>query len=268
MKIHVLSGGRFVPLLAEKLWSRHFLPCNCLIIEIDNDIHLVDTGLHPGMINNGISSQIYHRTFGLKVDRQTSLKGQLENLNFNAQQVKTITLTHLHPDHTAGLIDFPQANLYVSQLEWDYVHDLESDNYYAKHFDKKHWSHVKKINLLEFQNEKWFGFSCVRLPHSSFESYLVHLPGHTGGGHSGVAVKFFDLWIFHVGDAYFLEDDLEDEIGNRHLMSEIVQAAISPNTPLRHNTATKISNLKKELRDKLVLISSHEEKNLGQSFSK
>ncbi len=268
MKIHVLSGGRFIPLLTEKLWSRHFLPCNCLVIEIGKEIHLVDTGLHPRMMSSGVSGQIYNRTLGLKVDSQTSLKGQLKKINLNAQQVKSITLTHLHPDHTAGLIDFPQAEIYISRSEWEYVHQLPNESYYKRHFDKKHWNHVEKPHLIEFQNEKWMGFLSASLLHLGNEFHLVQLPGHTGGGHSGVAIQFGDKWILHVGDAYFLQDDLEDDLGQRHLMSEIVQATISPNTPLRHKTVRKIADLKKELKEKLILISSHEEKNLGQSFSK
>ncbi len=267
MKIHVLSGGRFAPLLSKKLWSRQSLPCNCLVIEIGHDIHLVDTGLHQRMMSSGLSSHIYNKTLGLKVDRQTSLKGQLEKLNLKSEQVKSIILTHLHPDHTAGLIDFPEAEIYLSRKEWDYVCGLESDNYYKRHFDDRHWSHAKKIHLLEKTSDKWFNFSAILLPQFSEPTYLIDLPGHTGGGHSGVAIQFSDKWILHVGDAYFLEEDLEDELGQRHLMSEIVQAAISPNTPLRHKTARQIANLKKELKEKLILISSHEERYSNQLFS-
>ena len=267
LKIHVLSGGLFVPLLTKKLWSRNFLPCNCLVIEKDTEIHLVDTGLHQRMLSSGFSSQIYNKTLGLRVDRKTSLKGQLEQLKINPEAVKTITLTHLHPDHTSGLIDFPNAEVFVSRKEWEYVNQLDSKDFYKSHFDERHWSHVKKIQLLDFENKKWFGFYCCLLPHISTKAFLIDLPGHTGGGHSGVAIQFKDKWIFHVGDAYFLEDDLNEELGHRHLLSEMVQATISPNTPLRNQTARKIADLKKELNKSLVLISAHEEKYSNQLFA-
>lgn len=267
MKISIMSAGQFVPLLTRRLWSRQRLPCNCLVIENATGLHIVDTGLHQRMVEVGLGAQIYTQFMGLEITKKNSLRAELTTKGLNAKDVSTITLTHLHPDHTAGLIDFPEAEVFLSGQEWDYVQNLNSNDFYKKHFDPRHWHHVKKWNLVREFNLDWMGFAAASLTQFGQEAYLVSLPGHTGGGHCGVAISVGKRWVFHVGDAYFLRDDLNDKLAERHLMSEMVQAAISPNSLIRHATARKIALLKENTKDKIEFISSHEEQDSDQVFT-
>lgn len=219
------------------------------------------------MVEPGLRAQIYSRFMGIRVTRHSSLKGWLESQDYSCNDVKTITLTHLHPDHTAGLHDFPDAEVYISKSEFDYVNKLESKNYYQRHFDVRHWQHVKTLSQIDNFTENWFGFCAASLPYLENKAKLISLPGHTGGGHSGVAIQLGKRWVFHVGDAYFLQEDLNDELGERHLLSEIIQAAISPNTPLRHKTSRQLADLKKNHSDQIIMISTHEEKDSNQIFN-
>ncbi len=267
MKIHVISAGHFSPLLSNRLWSRQSLSCNCLVIEDQKRIVLVDTGLHPQMLKSNLGSQIYNKTLGVKTSAESTLKVQVEKLDLNLESVSDVILTHLHPDHTAGLVEFPNAQVHLSKAEWDYVNELAEDSYYKKHFDRTHWQHTQKFNFHQNFNFDWFGFKAERLDFLSSETYLVLLPGHTGGGHCGVAIKFQQQWVFHVGDAYFLRDDLNENLKDRHILSEVIQASISPNSVLRLKTAKKIADIKKELGNQLILISAHEEKDSNQLFN-
>lgn len=267
MKIHVVSAGHFSPLLSNRLWSRKSLSCNCLVIEDQGHVVLVDTGLHPQMLKSNIGSQVYNKTLGLKTSADTTLKVQIEKLDLNLEEVSDVILTHLHPDHTAGLVEFPGAHVHLSKAEWEYVNQLPQDSYYKKHFDKTHWEHIEGFIFHEKFENNWFGFKAEKLEFLSCEAYLVLLPGHTGGGHCGVAIKFQEQWIFHVGDAYFLRDDLNENLKDRHILSEMVQASISPNSILRLKTAKQIADLKKQLQNKLILISAHEEKDSDQLFN-
>ena len=267
MKIHVISAGHFSPLLSNRLWSRKSLSCNCLVIEDQGQVILVDTGLHPQMLKSNFGSQIYNKTLGLKTSLDRTLSHQLIELDLRKSKVSHVILTHLHPDHTAGLIDFTKAEVHVSKDEWDYVNQLPENSYYKKHFDKTHWQHSKNFVFHQNFESNWFGFKAESLKFISHEAYLVQLPGHTGGGHCGVAIRFQNKWILHVGDAYFLKDDLNELLKDRHLLSEVVQASISPNSILRLETAKKIAALKKELKNNLILISAHEEQDSNQLFN-
>lgn len=267
MKIHVVSAGHFTPLLSNRLWSRKSLSCNCLVIEDQGKTIVVDTGLHPQMLKSNLGSRIYNATLGLKTSIETTLKFQLEELGLSQEKVSHVVLTHLHPDHTAGLIEFPSAQVHLSKSEWDYVNQLPEDSYYKKHFDPTHWQHAEKLNFYEKFELNWFGFKAERLDFFSHEAYLVQLPGHTGGGHCGVTIKFQGKWIFHVGDAYFLRDDLNENLKDRHILSEVIQASISPNSVLRLKTAKKIAELKGQLKHQLILISAHEEQDSDQLFN-
>lgn len=237
------------------------------MIEDQGKVILVDTGLHPQMLKSNLGSQIYNKTLGVKTSAESTLKVQIEKLDMNLEKVSDVILTHLHPDHTAGLVEFPNARVHLSKTEWDYVGQLAEDSYYKKHFDNSHWKHTEKFIFHQKFDSNWFGFKAERLEFLSHEAYLILLPGHTGGGHCGVAIKFQDQWIFHVGDAYFLTDDLNENLKDRHILSEVIQASISPNSVLRLKTAKKIAELKKELKTKLILISAHEEQDSDQLFN-
>lgn len=267
MKIHVVSAGHFSPLLSNRLWSRKSLSCNCLVVEDQGQLVLVDTGLHPYMLKSNLGSQIYNKTLGVKTSVDSTLKAQIEKLDLKHEKVSDVILTHLHSDHTAGLVEFPNARVHLSKAEWDYVDQLAEDSYYKKHFDKTHWEHTEKFVLHQKFEFNWFGFQAEKLDFFSHEAYFVLLPGHTGGGHCGVVIKFQEKWIFHVGDAYFLKDDLNKNLKDRHIMSEVIQASISPNSILRLKTAKQIAELKKELQNQLILISAHEEQDSDQLFN-
>jgi glyoxylase-like metal-dependent hydrolase (beta-lactamase superfamily II) len=219
------------------------------------------------MLKSNMGSQVYNKTLGLKTSADTTLKVQVEKLDLNLEEVSDVILTHLHPDHTAGLVEFPDAHVHLSKAEWDYVNQLPQHSYYKKHFDKTHWEHTEKFIFHQKFEMNWFGFKAEKLEFLSREAYLVLLLGHTGGGHCGVAIKFQERWVFHVGDAYFLRDDLNENLKDRHILSEMVQASISPNSILRLKTAKQIADLKKQLKDKLILISAHEEKDSDQLFN-
>jgi glyoxylase-like metal-dependent hydrolase (beta-lactamase superfamily II) len=83
-------------------------PYTCLLIETGRHVVLVDTGAGE-----------YSRTTG-------AIQARLEVAGIRPRDVDTVILTHAHPDHIGGAIDFfgrpafPNARYILSEVEWEF----------------------------------------------------------------------------------------------------------------------------------------------------
>ena len=120
----------------------------------------------------------YIKTPDREILFDTGLKGGniSKRLNKNGvknSDVKTILLTHLHPDHFGGLVDkknkaaFPNAEIYVSKIEYNYwVNELKNKNVI-----KAMNLYKGKIHFFEFDDEIFDGIKAL--------DASGHTPGHT-----------------------------------------------------------------------------------------
>ena len=92
--------------------------CHCLLIETDDGLVLVDTGFGVedardlGRLGPDLQADAARRP---RIE-ETALK-QVEALGFAAGDVRRIVATHLDPDHSGGLPDFPDAEVHVFARE-------------------------------------------------------------------------------------------------------------------------------------------------------
>jgi glyoxylase-like metal-dependent hydrolase (beta-lactamase superfamily II) len=208
MRVHHLNCGSFCPhgrrlINGEgRLLERGLVVCHCLAIETDDGVVLVDTGFgiedahDPGRL--GAPSRWL---MNARPEIATTAQSQLAELGFAATDVRHIVATHLDPDHTGGLADFPEAEVHVFAPELDAALNpilREKPRYIASH-----WKHNPRWVRHESGGDKWLGFESVRiLPRLDDEIALVPLVGHSRG-HTGVAIGSDDGWLLHCGDAYF-----------------------------------------------------------------
>jgi glyoxylase-like metal-dependent hydrolase (beta-lactamase superfamily II) len=209
MRIHHLNCGSLCPHGGALFggtggpWATAPMCCHCLLIEGDDGLILVDSGL--GVEDVGDPKRLGFLFNALTRPRlevaETALR-QVADLGFRIADVRHIVPTHLDLDHAGGLADFPAAAVHVFAPELRAAKDpptlMERNRYRMAQL-----SHVAKWAPVEEAGETWFGFSAVRaLPGTRDDVLLIPLPGHSRG-HCGVAVWTPQGWLLHCGDAYF-----------------------------------------------------------------
>jgi glyoxylase-like metal-dependent hydrolase (beta-lactamase superfamily II) len=212
MRIHHLNCGTLCPngarlVNGEGGWLEPGrIVCHCLLIESGDGLVLLDTGF--GVEDTRKPRQL-GAAFALMRPRaeigETALK-QIEALGFKAEDVKQIVTTHLDPDHSGGLPDFPLAEVHVFADELDAAMNPSWRD--RPRYRRAHWRHNPHWIRHEVEGDAWFGFDGVRiLPGLDAEMLMVPLVGHTLG-HTGIAIKTGDDWLLHCGDAYFHHDEI------------------------------------------------------------
>jgi glyoxylase-like metal-dependent hydrolase (beta-lactamase superfamily II) len=197
MRIHHLNCGTLCPNGARLingeggLLEQGRVVCHCLLIETDDGLVLLDTGFGTEDTRN---PRQLGPVFAIMRPRaelgETALK-QVEGLGFSAGDVKQIVTTHLDPDHSGGLPDFPDAEVHIFGRELDAA--MEPRLRDRPRYLPAHWKHNPKWVRHDGEGDEWFGFGGVRI-----------LPDLG----SDVAIKTGEGWLLHCGDAYFHHDEL------------------------------------------------------------
>jgi glyoxylase-like metal-dependent hydrolase (beta-lactamase superfamily II) len=180
--------------------------CHCLLIETDEGLVLIDTGFGVEDVDDlGRLGPTFRLMRPQARIEETAVK-QVEALGFAATDVRRIVATHLDPDHSGGLPDFPDAEVHVFARELEAA--LEPSLRDGPRYRKAHWAHGANWVRHEVEGDDWFGFEGVRiLPGTGAEMLLVPLAGHTKG-HSAIALRTGEGWLMHCGDAYFHHEEL------------------------------------------------------------
>lgn len=195
---------------------------HCLLIEENENLLLIDTGLGVQDVENPderLGMELI-KAVGFELAPELTAFQQIKKLGLNPAHVKDCVLSHLDPDHTGGLADFPQAKVHVSTEE---LINFYSDN---PRYLQGHLSHAPSIKEYSASDEQWFGLEARRLD-TQFETEILLIPlfGHTLG-HCGVAIQWEGKWMLYAGDAYYLKAELSDD---GHPVNELAAARADHN---------------------------------------
>lgn len=177
---------------------------HCLLLTQNNKHVLVEAGIGLQDVLNPlerIGKQIIDLV-GFCFDEKMTAIRQIEQLGLDPNNVTDIIVSHLDNDHIGGLADFPNATVHISHEEFLNYH-LGNIRYL-----KQPMSHQPKIKTHIKSMESWFGFEARKVVTAiDVQIFLIPLFGHTRG-HCGVALNVNNQWLFYVGDAYYLRDEL------------------------------------------------------------
>lgn len=239
-QVHHLHCGSMCPFCAPLFGQKGLkaeVVCHCLLLETDQGLVLIDTGL--GLQDYLCAEErlgSFITRFGtIQQSLNLSAVGQIQKLGFKATDVKHIIVTHLDFDHAGGISDFPQAMVHVLSSEYNATQHFSYKNKYRyrnQQFNKhRHWNFVEPI-----YGESWFNLEKVQ-GFKIFQDDILLIPllGHTEG-HCGVAIQYQGQWLLFCGDAYYSHQQLNPQ--NKLPALNLTERLFA------HNNAARIRSLK------------------------
>jgi N-acyl homoserine lactone hydrolase len=173
---------------------------------------LIDTGFHASVAvkprsNLGAFGTVLYRDIDMRPEQ--SAAAQLRERGIEPASVRTVIMTHLHPDHASAIVDYPEATFLVSKPEWEAAADSgRRDGYVKRQFD-----HGFDYRLVDFDSPDANSFSGFARAFDVFgdESVrVVFTPGHTNG-HMSAVLQTGKGEVLVAGDAIFMHRTLDDD---------------------------------------------------------
>lgn len=258
-QVHHLHCGSMRPICAPLFGQKGIkanIVCHCLLIETDQGLVLVDSGLgtqdylHP-------HTRLGHfipKLSGIQYDLDLTAISQIQQLGFQASDVKHILISHLDFDHAGGISDFPNACVHVHATEFNATLNLD---YKSKlRYRPEQFQNHRYWNFLDAQNgETWFNFPKVQgTALFQDEILMIPLPGHTVG-HCGVAIRQTIGWLLYCGDAYY--SHLAIDFKNKFSFLNRTEQLFADNNILRLESLKKIQDLAQAHND-IEIICAHD----------
>ncbi len=270
MKVHHLNaatmcpaGGRLVT-GEGRLFERARLVCHILLVETNEGLVLVDTGLGLSDIEDPDRlGPKWVRQVRPRLDPSETAYEQVRALGFSPDDVRHIIPTHLDVDHAGGLPDFPKARVHVHVREHEAAVKRSIAVKRSRYIDH-HWAHGPDWKFYGNGGENWFGFKGVR-PFADHETdmLLIPLPGHTPG-HCGVAIRSDSTsrnekkWLLHAGDAFFHPHQIETPVASMPLALKIFQRKADTDRPLRIANQERLRKLNAEHGHEIDIFNAHD----------
>ncbi|MEG1855221.1 MAG: MBL fold metallo-hydrolase, partial [Acinetobacter sp.] len=157
---------------------------------------LVNTGSSLVLVDSGAAS-----CFGTHLG---SVLSNLKASGYQPEQVDTILLTHLHPDHVCGIsqngvANFPNATVYVSNDEANYWLNPKQVDKLPKEKQAGYLGTVEKIKQAIAPYQAKQRFKTYQLGDQVQGFKVINTAGHTPG-HFSYELKTKDETVVFIGD--------------------------------------------------------------------
>jgi glyoxylase-like metal-dependent hydrolase (beta-lactamase superfamily II) len=262
MRAHHVDCGTMCPASARLIngrggwFERGEMVCHVLIVETDDGLVLVDTGLGTADVEDPtrrLGGQFVAMTHPKLLREQTAL-AHVERLGFKRSDVRHIVPTHLDLDHVGGLSDFPEASVHVFEPE------LEAATRRATVKERNRYrpvqiEHGPRWVVHPLAGDTWLGFDRVRVLGEDIA--LVPLVGHTRG-HCAVAVRDGEGWLLHAGDAYFFHGEVDPVSPRSTPGLAFFQRLVAVDDRARRNNQVRLRELVRDHGAEVRVFSAHD----------
>ncbi|UCG75974.1 MAG: MBL fold metallo-hydrolase [Gemmatimonadota bacterium] len=197
-----LDGGAMFGVVPKPLWSARIQPdernrielaMRCLLIESDERVVLVDTGLGHK------EDEKFREIYGVENEGQPSrLEDSLRAAGVDPESVDTVVCTHLHFDHAGGATRrepdgaivpaFSRARYVIRRGEWDFAH--QTNERVRASYRTGNFEPLAAAGMVDFVDEDREVAPGIQ---------VVRTPGHTPH-HQSVIVRAGELTVFYPAD--------------------------------------------------------------------
>jgi len=247
--------GTSKPLMWWVLTSRSWVkvPITAYAIEHRDGLVLFDAGVAPALVSDPdyISSPIgrflLKKIFRFHIGPEDALDKRLEAIDLAAADVSKVVVSHLHFDHIGGIAHVPQAELLVSQDEWQQLAapHPERDWILREHIELP-GANWQPIEFVPTNNPLLAPFGACYDCMGDGSMILLPTPGHTPGSMSMLVRSSGLPPLLFVGDLTYelelLDNDRVPGIGDAGQLKA---------------SFAKVRELRKALPN-LVLLPSHD----------
>ena len=251
-------GGRLVDVAARGIGPTRWV-CHCLLVETEQGLVLVDTGLGAGDVAGGAGrlGRLFVTATRPDLAGEETAAAQVVRLGYRVEDVRHIVLTHLDLDHAGGLPDFPNATVHVHATE--HAAAMSPGSGEKARYRPQHWAHGPDWVTHAATGEPWYGFEAVReLPGLPPEILLVPLHGHSRG-HTGVAVRKPDGgWLLRAGDAYFSHRRIDPVRPGTPPLARAFENIVQLKGSVRRNNQQRLRDLARTRSAEVDIICSHD----------
>ena len=182
MRLYAFTCGSVTAPLRGEEHGEIQVPVPSYLIEHEQGLVLVDTGLHPGVRDDprrrvGWVADLMQ----LELPENEDIGSRLRSVGVDPGSLRYLVNTHLHFDHAGGntyrdasgqtRLSFPRARYLVQRGEWEYAHwanERTQASYLRDNFDPVHAAGV--LDLVDGDVEVVPGISTLRTP--------GHVPHH------------------------------------------------------------------------------------------
>src|SRR5258707_10831008 len=168
MRIHHLNTGTMCPIGRRfvngtgGLFERARMVCHCLLIETNDGLALVDTGIGlDDIAQPGRLGRRWLRQTAPRLDPAETAVQQVKSSGYSPTDVRHLLLTHLDRDHAGGIPDFPKAKVHVHRRELDMAVLPRIPPPHGRYITDQ-WKHGPGWGLYGEGGEEWVGVKGVR----------------------------------------------------------------------------------------------------------
>ena len=212
---YTMGNRRFVERTSKSEQTRF----HAFVGLIDHPTHgltLFDTGYAPRLAKlKDIPGRLYSRLLPVVTNESLSIVSQLRQLGIATDDVKRVIVSHFHPDHIAGLKDFPNAEFIASRTAWQHVQDRRGFRALKQAFlpGLMPDDFEDRLHVIETYHDA--GMGPFDKCHDLFGDGSVRcfeLPGHAAGQIGALVQSGPDERCFLVADAAWTTAAIRDNI--------------------------------------------------------